>query len=289
LDWITLSLLTAFAVATQDAWVKRHFGHLSAYHMLAFPCFFSLPMFCIGLYFVEVPRLDATFYGAFAVSIPLNGVAFFLHMQAIRVSPLSLTVPYLSFTPVFMIVTGFVFLSEIPNRWGASGIFIVCLGSYILNLDIQNWSLLAPIKAVFKETGSWMMLMVALMYSFAAVIGKLAIIHSSPFFFAFTFFIVLNTCILVFMTALGLITLRFLLQAPITGFVAGLLLFCHALFHNWAIALTKAAYMISVKRLSVLFGVIYGGLFFKESHIWMRLGGSLLMLAGAVVIILKAH
>jgi hypothetical protein len=35
--WLILSLLTALAVATQDAWVKKHFSHLSAYDMLAFP------------------------------------------------------------------------------------------------------------------------------------------------------------------------------------------------------------------------------------------------------------
>jgi drug/metabolite transporter (DMT)-like permease len=286
---MTLSLLTALSVATQDAWVKKHFGHLSAYAMLAFPCFFSLPLFATGLCFVDFPPLGTPFYWAFTVSLPLNGVAFFLHMQAIRVSPLSLTIPYLSFTPVFMIVTGFLFLSELPNRWGVSGILIVCLGSYIINLDVGDWSLLAPVKAVFKETGSWMMLVVALMYSFSAVIGKKAILHSSPLFFSFSFFIVLNVWILIVLLAFGLVQFRTLLKSPYKGMVAGLLLFCHALFHNWAIVMTKAAYMISVKRLSVLFGVIYGGLVFKETRIGRRLSGSLLMLMGAVLIILKGR
>ena len=39
--WLILSLLTALAVASQDAWVKKHFSHLSAYDMLALPFFFS--------------------------------------------------------------------------------------------------------------------------------------------------------------------------------------------------------------------------------------------------------
>ena len=43
-------------------------------------------------------------------------------------------------------------------------------------------------------------------------------------------------------------------------------------------------YMISVKRLSALIGIIYGRLFFKEKHIAMRLVGAGLMLAGAVLI-----
>jgi hypothetical protein len=45
--WLILSLLTALAVASQDAWVKKHFSHLAAYDMLAFPFLFSLPMFAV--------------------------------------------------------------------------------------------------------------------------------------------------------------------------------------------------------------------------------------------------
>jgi drug/metabolite transporter (DMT)-like permease len=73
------------------------------------------------------------------------------------------------------------------------------------------------------------------------------------------------------------------------GIVAGCLLFCHAIFHAWAISLTKAAYMISVKRLSILFSVITGGALFKEKNIKIRLLGAILMLLGAVIITIKGQ
>ena len=66
--------------------------------------------------------------------------------------------------------------------------------------------------------------------------------------------------------------------------MAGLLFFAHVLLHAFAIALTKAAYMIAVKRLSVIFGLVYGGLVFQEKNIAMRTLGTLLMVAGAVMI-----
>jgi len=37
------------------------------------------------------------------------------------------------------------------------------------------------------------------------------------------------------------------------------LIFCHVLVHAFAISLTKAVYMISVKRFSVVIRLIYGG------------------------------
>ena len=40
----------------------------------------------------------------------------------------------LSFTPVFMILTGALVLDEMPNAWGLFGIVIICVGGYILNL-----------------------------------------------------------------------------------------------------------------------------------------------------------
>ena len=282
--WLILSLLTALAVASQDAWVKKHFSHLSAYDMLAFPFVFSLPLFAIALPFVPVPLLDQTFYWSFAVSLPLNFLPFFLYMKAIRTSALSLTLPYLAFTPGFMIFTGYVFLDEIPNISGIVGILVTCAGGYVLNLKQGKQSALAPFKAIFKETGSWLMIIVAFLFSISAVIGKKAILHSSPIFFTMTFFAVLALVSLTVLLAMGKIRLRTFTADWVKGLIAGGLFFAHALCHGYAISLTKAAYMISVKRLSALIGILYGGLFFDEKHITIRFVGACLMLSGAVLI-----
>jgi uncharacterized membrane protein len=187
MNWLILSLLTALAVSTQDAWVKKYFSHLSAYHMVAYPALYSLPLFTAGLCVIERPPLDGVYLWCLLISLPLNGISFVLYMRAIKISPLSLTLPYLAFTPVFMIITGVLILDEVPNLWGITGIFTTCLGGYILNLDPARLSLWAPFKAVFRETGSWLMLIVAFIFSFAAVVGKQGILHSSVFFFTFSF------------------------------------------------------------------------------------------------------
>ena len=282
--WLILSLLTALAVASQDAWVKKHFSHLTAYDMLAFPFMFSLPLFVIAVPIIPVPPLDDTFYWSFLISLPLNFIPFFIYMKAIRTSPLSLTLPYLAFTPAFMIFTGYVFLGEIPNTWGLAGIVITCIGGYVLNLESGRHSFWAPIKAVFKETGSWLMLIVALLFSFSAVIGKKGILHSSPLFFTMTFFAALSFLTLVVLLALGKIHLKTFRDDWAKGMVAGALFFVHALSHGFAISMVKASYMISVKRLSALIGIIYGGLFFNEKYVAVRLMGAGLMVAGAVLI-----
>lgn len=53
-----------------------------------------------------------------------------------------------------------------------------------------------------------------------------------------------------------------------------------------ALSLTKVAYMISVKRLSLLFSVLYGYIMFKESGIREKLLGAIFMITGVLLIIL---
>jgi drug/metabolite transporter (DMT)-like permease len=285
--WLILALLTALTVSSHDAWVKKFFSDLSPYEMAAYPMLYSLPLFIPALFFVPTPPLDTTFWWCFLASLPLNGVSFILYMKAIKVSPLSLTIPYLAFTPVFMIATGYLLLGERPNLWGLAGIVTTCLGSYILNFEPAKESILSPLKSVIKETGSWLMLIVAFLFSFAAVVGKNGILHSSVLFFSVSFFTVFNLVLLLLMTVQGKISLGNFIKRPIQGLVAGCLYFLHVLFHGFAIYLAKAAYMISIKRFSILISVIYGGVFFKESHIKIRFIGAGLMVSGAVIIIIK--
>ena len=282
--WFILSLLTALAVATHDAWVKKFFSGLSTYEMLAYPLLYSLPLLVVVIPFIPVPALDIVFLRAFLISLPINGIGFFLHIRAIQGSPLSLTLPYLSFTPVFMILTGYIVLDEVPNAWGIVGIIVICAGGYILNLEPEKRSVFAPLRAVSRETGSWLMLIVAFAYSLGAVFGKQAIMHSSPLFFSITFFVIMNFLLVAGFRICGKIKLQTFKARKQKGIVAGILFFAHVLLHAFAISLIKAAYMISVKRFSVVLGLIYGGVIFKEKNIAVRTIGALLMVAGAVLI-----
>jgi drug/metabolite transporter (DMT)-like permease len=186
-----------------------------------------------------------------------------------------------------MIATGGLLLNEIPNDWGLLGILTTCIGSYVLNLNPDQPRLTAPLKAVFDETGSWMMLIVAFIFSIAAVVGKKGILHSTPLFFNMSFFAAFNLLFLFLLRIFGKIRFSTFREQPFRGLVAGALIFAHALLHGFAISMTKAAYMISIKRFSILFGVIYGGLVFKERRIVTRFIGAALMLSGAVLIVLK--
>lgn len=283
--WFSLALATAFFASLNDLFAKKFFSHLSYYEMAVYPMVYSFPFFLAALLAVEVPLLDRLFFFSFAASLPINTLGFILYMKAIKISPLSLTVPYLAFTPAFMIVTGYLFLGETPGISGIIGILLIVVGGYVLNLDLNNFSFLSPFFAVTKEKGSLIMLFVAFIFSFAAAVGKVGILHSSPLYFSVSFFLVFTVFIVSILLIFRKISLRNLMRYRTKGLIAGAAMFLHILFHGIAISLTKAAYMMAIKRLSIVFSVLYGGILFKETNLGTRLAGAFLMLMGSAMIL----
>jgi drug/metabolite transporter (DMT)-like permease len=64
----------------------------------------------------------------------------------------------------------------------------------------------------------------------------------------------------------------------------GLFMGAMVLAHFYAIAHVQVAYMIAVKRTSLLFGMIYGAWLFGESGIRRNLAAGALMVAGVYLI-----
>lgn len=282
--WLFLSLTCAFAWATTDALNKRLFSHLNVYEMAAIRLLYGAPFLFLILLLSPVPPLDNTFFKTIVILLPLETVALFLHIRAIRISPLSLSMPFLAFTPLFLIFTGLLFLKEIPNRWGAMGILLMVFGSYWLNLDKRAGGAFYPFKAILREEGSWLMLIVSFIYAFTSALGKLAIMHSSPIFFGCSFMLLHALLLMIFLPIAGKVHISKLLFNPWRGLAVGICYVVMIITHMYAISLVEAVYMISIKRTSPIFGVLYGLILFKEKAIGWRLIGTSLIVAGAIAI-----
>jgi drug/metabolite transporter (DMT)-like permease len=286
--WVVFALVSAFSLATSDALVKKSMRKESNEYLVAwFRLLFSLPPLIIIWFFTPVPRLDGVFYTAFFVALPIELVTVVLYVRALKISPLSLTLPFLAFTPVFLILVSYVTLGEKVSLAGGTGVVLLASGGYLLNIRTARKGILEPFRAVAREKGSVLMLSVAFLYSITASMGKLAIEHSSPLFFAITYFIALSLSFAPAALFKGRKELWAFLgrKSYISLILPGFFYSAMIVTHMLAISLTKVAYMVSVKRTSLLIGVLYGYLFFREEDIKMRFAGALLMLAGFVLIV----
>jgi len=283
--WVLYSVLSGFFIATSDAFTKK--ARVDDDYVVAWSrFFFAIPILLILLLFTSIPQIDTVFWITILFLAPLDVTLLLLYIRAIRISPLSLTLPLFSFTPVFLILTSFIFLGEFPGMLGIFGIALVVIGAYILNLSKRTKGLLAPFKALTHEKGAVLILIAAFIASITSNLVKIAVLHSSAIFFVVFHSIV----ILIILSVLFFKKIKNsfneiksdLTTLSLVGLSNGLMF----LFHALAVTLVIVPFMISLKRTSSLFGVLYGHFLFKEKNIKERLMGAAVMLIGAALIIL---
>jgi drug/metabolite transporter (DMT)-like permease len=287
--WLVLGLAAALGDSIGDVVTKRYFAHLTPYGMALARLLGAIPFLVLAALWLTLPPLTSAFWLIVAAMLPLETAAMLLYMRAIRVCQVSLCIPFLAFTPVFLILTGWLILGESLSRGGIMGTAMIAAGSYILGLGLERGArpgLLAPLKALAREKGAIMMLGVAGIYSVNAALYKAAILHSGPSFFGVAY-------PLLFTGFMGAgypwfrVRLRPTLEAHwgwwlAMGFCFALTCLCLA---N-GMELAPAAYLVAVKRLSLLLTVLLGGLWLQERPFLPRVLGAILMCAGVAVIAL---
>lgn len=286
MDWLALALLSAFALASADAATKHWLADYRAAELVVIRFGVGGLLLAPALLLQPWPALPPAFWGWVAALVPLEFAAMWLYMRAIRTSPLALTVPYLAFTPVFVTLTGYLLLGERVSPAGFVGILLVAVGAYVLNaqklLAGGAGALWAPVLAVWREPGSRAMLGVAVLYAVTSVLGKGALQYAPPSFFGPFYF-----------ALLALITLAFtgwrrsgalLARRPGPHLLVGAAMAVMVIGHFLAVERVEVAYMIAVKRTSLLFGILYGALLFRETGLVRHLAGGTLMVAGVFLV-----
>jgi drug/metabolite transporter (DMT)-like permease len=237
-----------------------------------------------------LPPVPAAFWGWVVAAVPLEILAMLLYMRAIRDNPLALTLPYLAFTPVFATLTGLLLLGERISSQGLSGILLVVAGAYLLNLErsaIPNpgdW--LRPLRAILDATGARSMLAVAFIYSLTSVLGKGALQYVPPVVLGPFYFVLLGALTIAVLAVRRPDAVRALWRRPGVNLAVGLMMAVMVVTHFLAVAGVEVAYMIAVKRMSMIFGILYGALLFRERGLGRHLAAGTLMVAGAALIVL---
>jgi drug/metabolite transporter (DMT)-like permease len=287
--WLALGLGAALGDSGADVLTKRFFVHLSPYGMALVRLLGAVPFLALVALGLSQPDLTQPFWLIVAAMLPLEILAMLLYMRALRLCHLSLCVPFLAFTPVFLIFTGWLVLGENLNSWGVAGTLMIALGCYVLGLGAGGGKtgVMAPLKALAKEPGARLMLMVAAIYSVTAALYKSAILHSGAVFFG-TLYPLAVTGLLVSAYPWNRVRLKPSLKSHggwwvVLGLCSVLSYLCLA----GGMELAPAAYLVAVKRLSLLLSVLLGGLWLKERPFLPRVLGAGLMCSGVGLIALR--
>ncbi len=282
--WTFIALISAFSVSIADFLTKKYLSTTSVWVVYWVRIGYAVPFLLITGKLFPFPNLPAEFWMIMIPLVILETCAGILYARAIQISPLSLTIPFMAFTPVFLLGVGYIILGEVPSLMGTSGVVMVAAGAYLLNIHHTKYGILAPVKAVFKEKGSWMMLTVALLYSFSSSFGKKALSFTDPLFYS-TFYMTLVAVIdLPVMFALTGYRPRLFFKKPAVYLMVGLAMAGMNLTHFIAVGHMNVAYMIAIKRMNLLFSILWGYWFFGEERIAQNILACIMMIGGVIII-----
>lgn len=252
-----------------------------------FTTYFLLSLGCLALaLFIDwsVVSSVALFYAALCGLLGAAGNG--LLVKALEKGDLSVLGPINAYKSVISLIFGVFILNEIPTLWGLLGVFLIILGSYFV-LDTTkerfSWKLLKNKEIQFRIGA---MVLTAI----EAIFIKKVIQHSSVefsfiswcWFGALFAFIIMKAFKVGVHTEIKKIDNNLAIKFIFLVVCIGLMQYTT----NYVFDHMVVGYALSLFQLSVIISIFFGYQIFKETNIIKKLIGSIVMVAGSVIIIL---
>jgi drug/metabolite transporter (DMT)-like permease len=178
---LTLTLATALCWALYDALRKRLARDVVPVHLGLLLPLAQAPLLALWAFTREPFGLVSASLTPLAGSAVLNVFALVLFLGALRLSPLSLTIPLLSFTPVVSTTLAWIFRGQVPSPAQYAGAALVVTGATVLGLSGGAWK---GFKAFLRERGVRRMAVVALLWSCTGVLDQTAVSRGAGSWYA---------------------------------------------------------------------------------------------------------
>ena len=288
--WLLYASLTAIFEACKDASGKQSLKTLDEYSVLFSFMAVGVVLLLPVLLATGIPPILPGFWLAIFIGGGLNILAFTLYVRALKLADLSLTVPLVTLTPLFLLATSPIIVQEWPTWADGAGVVLLVIGSYVLNIQSPTagittnvWS---PLLAMAKNPGSRLMLCVAFIWSITSNFDKIGVLNSSPLCWAVALFTVIAGGMLPFVLRPGRGLKPLASQWKLLVVTGGFNAFAIA-FQMLALTLAPVAQVIAVKRMSTLISVLFGHFLFGERGMRSRLLGAGIMVSGVAIMALS--
>ncbi|RLN82135.1 hypothetical protein BBJ28_00007474 [Nothophytophthora sp. Chile5] len=241
----------------------------------------------------KMPPLNGLFWTSVCISGSINIVTSYLYNRAIQISTLSATVPFLSFTPAFLVVVAFLVLGEVPTVSGVVGISIAMLGGFWLQgAKDDRVSKDFPLDTANASKGSMYMILVAFLWSISNAFDKIGVQNASPLVYGATIQVIVavGSYVLQRMRVGGeeiylpigqemKIPWKFVVLAGLTSVVAYYI-------NLVATQYLEVSYVIAIKRSGCIWSVLMGRFLFRERNLRKKIPSIMLMVLGVVCIVM---
>lgn len=207
-------------------------------------------------------------------------------VKSLKNGELSVIGPINSYKSVIGLVLGMIFLKELPNLFGLIGMGLIFWGSYfVLDATEDKFTL-----KLLKNKEIQYRFLSLFFCSIEAVIIKKVILISSEWdaFVSWCLFGTIFSAVLIALKKINISQEAEILKTKNSVHIIKLVV-CMGIMQyttNYVFAHMNVGYALALFQLSSVLSIIFGYKLFKETNLVPRLLGSLIMAAGAVVIIL---
>lgn len=283
--WVIFAILNPLFDASRNVFSKKASLNVDSLVVSWMNNFIPFLLYLPALFFIEL-KFNQQFFISVLISGTINTAAAILYHRAISKGDISLVVPMLSLTPLFLLVVSPLIVGEFPTAKGLIGIILIVVGSYLLNVNLKDKGIFFPLKSLMKNKATRYMLIVAFIWSISANFDKKGIEASSvlQYILFINLFVTIGTTI--FSISKGKFSLQSVWLERKNLLFVGVLTSMGYFVHMTALSLTLVAYVIALKRTAGMITVILGYLFLKEQNIEERLLGSAIMFIGILFIVL---
>lgn len=207
-------------------------------------------------------------------------LASLLLVAALRASPLSITIPMLSLTPVFTALSASLLLGESLSPVQMVGIGLVVFGALLLS---------RPGPGSMTEPGVWMMIGVAGLLSLTATLDKAAMLHAPVAVHALLQALMAASGLLIMLAAQGRLKELSAIQVHKLHYLMAVLCTCGAISAQlFAYQMILVSIVEAIKRsVGLLLAILNGRVFFGEAITKTKLTSIVLMGTGVTVLALS--
>uniref|UniRef100_K3WZB2 EamA domain-containing protein n=1 Tax=Globisporangium ultimum (strain ATCC 200006 / CBS 805.95 / DAOM BR144) TaxID=431595 RepID=K3WZB2_GLOUD len=295
---VSIAVINSIVNALCDPLRKYLTRFMDPFTVVATRGLVQAPLFCLWALIEtggKMPRLNHLFWTSVCISGSINIVTSYLYNRSIQISTLSATVPFLSFTPAFLVIVAFLVLGEVPTVSGVLGISIAMLGGFWLQ-GAKDDTLISkddfPLNASNASKGSLYMILVAFLWSISNAFDKIGVQNSTPLVYGATIQVIVavGSYILQKLRVGGdelyhplgtqvQIPWKFVILAGFTSVVSYYI-------NLIATQNLEVSYVIAIKRSGCIWSVILGRFLFREKNLRQKIPSILLMVIGVVCIVL---
>ncbi len=287
MNWFIIAFASALLSAAATISEKKVLFKMEAlefsFYVNILNLLFSLPFF----FTIDFSNLSVISISILLIKSILGALAFLCVMLALKNLEISGALPLMVLTPALVAILAFIFLGDSISLIQIIGMLLLLIGTYLLEVKSRQ-SIIEPFKIFTKSNYYHYIGFALLLFTVSSILDKLLLgkYKLPPFtFLAFQQLFYAIIFLFIFLVKRReTVTKSFNAQNLFWIIFIAILTVGYRYTQIEAIKIAPVALVLSVKRISVFIAAIGGGKIFKESSLLKKAIATIIMVAGAILI-----